>query len=399
MDIKKLTTIRLIVSSTILLIMIIISNYLNLKVSENVSNIIEYKNKVSDNGITFEELQKAKKNNKDFKLTGLKEVPANTQNIYGVLPDREIKTKMVLTDENHFILYPNKIIRGGKIDYLSVKNGNNIVIISDVLATSLFKNVNVIGNNININNEKYKIVGVYKNDKSLLYSASQDIYERVYVPYTSYKNIDKYGKNYLDIISAKETSTNGEKSIYNKLTKVVGDKLGMYCVYNYTVSKKVIYEQIRILYFIIGIVAIAFLGVIMIGHIKKMIIFFKRSMEDKYLKEIIEEKPLEVKIILGKILFCLIAVIVIFNLIKFNIVFVDKYLPTENVFDIEFYRNAIIKDIQIVNANEDGVSNVYNRYLSNISRIQCLLFFMEVVTFIVVLVNIKAEKILRHIEK
>ncbi|MCW6075609.1 ABC transporter permease [Clostridium sporogenes] len=399
MDIKKLTTIRLIVSSTILLIMIIISNYLNLKVSENVSNIIEYKNKVSDNGITFEELQKAKKNNKDFKLTGLKEVPANTQNIYGVLPDREIKTKMVLTDENHFILYPNKIIRGGKIDYLSVKNGNNIAIISDVLATSLFKNVNVIGNNININNEKYKIVGVYKNDKSLLYSASQDIYERVYVPYTSYKNIDKYGKNYLDIISAKETSTNGEKSIYNKLTKVVGDKLGMYCVYNYTVSKKVIYEQIRILYFIIGIVAIAFLGVIMIRHIKKMIIFFKRSMEDKYLKEIIEEKPLEVKIILGKILFCLIAVIVIFNLIKFNIVFVDKYLPTENVFDIEFYRKAIIKDIQIANANEDGVSNVYNRYLSNVSRIQCLLFFMEVVTFIVVLVNIKAEKILRHIEK
>jgi len=379
--------------------MIIISNYLNLKVSENVSNIIEYKNKVSDNGITFEELQKAKKNNKDFKLTGLKEVPANTQNIYGVLPDREIKTKMVLTDENHFILYPNKIIRGGKIDYLSVKNGNNIAIISDVLATSLFKNVNVIGNNININNEKYKIVGVYKNDKSLLYSASQDIYERVYVPYTSYKNIDKYGKNYLDIISAKETSTNGEKSIYNKLTKVVGDKLGMYCVYNYTVSKKVIYEQIRILYFIIGIVAIAFLGVIMIRHIKKMIIFFKRSMEDKYLKEIIEEKPLEVKIILGKILFCLIAVIVIFNLIKFNIVFVDKYLPTENVFDIEFYRKAIIKDIQIANANEDGVSNVYNRYLSNVSRIQCLLFFMEVVTFIVVLVNIKAEKILRHIEK
>ncbi|MGO5074988.1 ABC transporter permease [Clostridium sporogenes] len=399
MDIKKLTTIRLIVSSTILLIMIIISNYLNLKVSENVSNIIEYKNKVSDNGITFEELQKAKKNNKDFKLTGLKEVPANTQNIYGVLPDREIKTKMVLTDENHFILYPNKIIRGGKIDYLSVKNGNNIAIISDVLATSLFKNVNVIGNNININNEKYKIVGVYKNDKSLLYSASQDIYERVYVPYTSYKNIIKDRKNYLDTISAKETSTNGEKSIYNKLTKVVGDKLGMYCVYNYTVSKKVIYEQIRILYFIMGIVAIIVLGIIMIGHIKKMIIFFKKSMEDKYLKEIIKEKPWEVKIILGRILFCLIAVIVIFNLIKFNIVFVDKYLPTENVFDIEFYRKAIIKDIQIANANECGVSNVYNRYLSNVSRIQCLLLFMEVVTFIVVLVNIKAEKILRHIEK
>ncbi|HGG0417143.1 hypothetical protein EXQ42_18575 [Clostridium botulinum] len=399
MDIKKLTKIRLIVSSTVLLIMIIISNYLNLKVSENVSNIIEYKNKVSDNGITFEELQKVKKQNEDLELTGLKELPANTQNIYGVLPDKEIKTKMVLTDENNFILYPNKIIRGGKIDYLSVKNGDKIAIISDVLATSLFKNVDVIGNNININNEKYKIVGVYKSSKSLLYSASEDIYERVYVPYTSYKSTTKDGKIYLDIIAAKETSTNGEKSIYNKLTKIVGDKLGMYCAYNYTVSKKVIYEQIRILYFIMGTTVIVFLGVIMIRYIKKMIAFFKESMKDKYLKEVIKEKPLEVKIILRRIFFCLIVMIVIFNLIKFNIVFVDKYLPAENVFDIEFYRKAIIKDIQIANANEGGVSNVYNRYLSNVSRIQCLLLFMEVVTFIVVLVNIKAEKILRHIKK
>ncbi|MBO0569641.1 hypothetical protein EXQ40_18420 [Clostridium botulinum] len=379
--------------------MIIISNYLNLKVSENVSNIIEYKNKVSDNGITFEELQKVKKQNEDLELTGLKELPANTQNIYGVLPDKEIKTKMVLTDENNFILYPNKIIRGGKIDYLSVKNGDKIAIISDVLATSLFKNVDVIGNNININNEKYKIVGVYKSSKSLLYSASEDIYERVYVPYTSYKSTTKDGKIYLDIIAAKETSTNGEKSIYNKLTKIVGDKLGMYCAYNYTVSKKVIYEQIRILYFIMGTTVIVFLGVIMIRYIKKMIAFFKESMKDKYLKEVIKEKPLEVKIILRRIFFCLIVMIVIFNLIKFNIVFVDKYLPAENVFDIEFYRKAIIKDIQIANANEGGVSNVYNRYLSNVSRIQCLLLFMEVVTFIVVLVNIKAEKILRHIKK
>ncbi|MBO0551219.1 hypothetical protein EXQ33_17200 [Clostridium botulinum] len=176
---------------------------------------------------------------------------------------------MVLTDENNFILYPNKIIRGGKIDYLSVKNGDKIAIISDVLATSLFKNVDVIGNNININNEKYKIVGVYKSSKSLLYSASEDIYERVYVPYTSYKSTTKDGKIYLDIIAAKETSTNGEKSIYNKLTKIVGDKLGMYCAYNYTVSKKVIYEQIRILYFIMGTTVIVFLGVIMIRYIKK----------------------------------------------------------------------------------------------------------------------------------
>ncbi len=306
---------------------------------------------------------------------------------------------MVLTDENNFILYPNKIIRGGKIDYLSVKNGDKIAIISDVLATSLFKNVDVIGNNININNEKYKIVGVYKSSKSLLYSASEDIYERVYVPYTSYKSTTKDGKIYLDIIAAKETSTNGEKSIYNKLTKIVGDKLGMYCAYNYTVSKKVIYEQIRILYFIMGTTVIVFLGVIMIRYIKKMIAFFKESMKDKYLKEVIKEKPLEVKIILRRIFFCLIVMIVIFNLIKFNIVFVDKYLPAENVFDIEFYRKAIIKDIQIANANEGGVSNVYNRYLSNVSRIQCLLLFMEVVTFIVVLVNIKAEKILRHIKK
>ncbi|NMM63397.1 ABC transporter permease [Clostridium sp. P21] len=399
MNIKRFTRIRLIVSSTILIIMIIVSNYLNLKVSKNVSSIIEYKNKVSDNGITFEELNKVKEKCKDLKLTGYKEVHVNTANIYGILPGRKIKTKLVLTDENYFSLYPSKIIRGGKIDYLSARNGDKIAVISDGLAVSLFKNIDVIGNTLIINNEKYKIIGVYKENKSLMYNASDDGYKRIYVPYASYKNTSEKGGNFLDIISTKETSDNGEKIIYDKLTKVLGNKLSTYNVYNYTISKKIIYEQIHILYFIMGTFTIIFLLKIMIKHIKGAVIFLKVNIKDRYLREIIKENTRVIKIVSRKILFYLIGIIVIFSIIKFNIIVVDKYLPTENVFDINFYKGTIIRDIQLINANENGVNNIYNRYLSNAIRIQHILLFMGTVTFIVVLVDIKAEKIVRHFEK
>nr|WP_281064343.1 ABC transporter permease [Clostridium muellerianum] len=398
-NIKRFTRIRLIVSSTILIIMIIVSNYLNLKVSKNVSSIIEYKNKVSDNGITFEELNKVKEKCKDLKLTGYKEVHVNTANIYGILPGRKIKTKLVLTDENYFSLYPSKIIRGGKIDYLSARNGDKIAVISDGLAVSLFKNIDVIGNTLIINNEKYKIIGVYKENKSLMYNASDDGYKRIYVPYASYKNTSEKGGNFLDIISTKETSDNGEKIIYDKLTKVLGNKLSTYNVYNYTISKKIIYEQIHILYFIMGTFTIIFLLKIMIKHIKGAVIFLKVNIKDRYLREIIKENTRVIKIVSRKILFYLIGIIVIFSIIKFNIIVVDKYLPTENVFDINFYKGTIIRDIQLINANENGVNNIYNRYLSNAIRIQHILLFMGTVTFIVVLVDIKAEKIVRHFEK
>ena len=135
---------------------------------------------------------------------------------------------MVLTDENYFSLYPYKMIEGGKIDFLSVENGNKAAVISDVLANDLFKSTKVIGDIITLNNENYKIVGVYQENQSFIYSTSEDGYERVYVPYTSYTTKDKNESLFLDIFSTRETVKATYKNINNNLIRTLGGNLSLY---------------------------------------------------------------------------------------------------------------------------------------------------------------------------
>lgn len=106
-----------------------------------------------------------------------------------------------------------------------------------MLADSLFKSVDVIGSTLNIGSSKYKIEGVYKENKSLLYSAAEDGYERIYIPYTAYQDVNKKDKLCLDTMATKETKQYDEKAINDKLSKVLNDKLALYKSVNYTVSK------------------------------------------------------------------------------------------------------------------------------------------------------------------
>lgn len=384
MHIGKITKFKLIVSFSILIALIIMSNYINFNVSRNVSNVIEYKNINSESGgITFDELSKVKNKYKDIEFTGCKEMTASVTNKYGVSPQKEmkteqpVKTKIALTDENYFDLYPFEMIKGGKLDFLTVKSGSKVAIVSDVLANSLFKSINVIGSTLNVGNSKYRIVGVYKENKSLLYSAAEDGYERIYIPYTAYSDQNKKDKSFIDIMATRETKKYDEKAINDKLSKVLSDKLPLYKSVNYTVSKQIVLQNIKILYFIIGVIVIIFLIRIIVKVTYESKLLLKEKMKGSYLKEALIKNKNEFLILGGKILACILVIVLVFSLVKFNLVIPDKYLPSENIFDISFYKKAIISNIQLNNANENGVSNVYNRYLSIANRTQRLILLGE----------------------
>lgn len=387
MHIDKTTKFKLIVSFSILIVLIIMSNYLNFNVNKNVSNIIEYKNINKENsGITFNALSKVKDNYKDIKFTGCKEIAASVTNKYGISPQKEmetqqsIKTKIVLTDENYFDLYPFEMLRGGKLDFLTMKSCNKVAIVSDVLANSLFKSINVIGSTLKVGDLKYRIVGVYKENKSLLYSAAEDGYERIYIPYTSYFDQNKKDKFFLDTMATMETKNYDEKAINNKLSKVLNDKLTLYKSVDYTVSKKIVLQNIKALYFIIGVIVIILLMRVIVKFIYEANSFLRENLKDNYLKEALVINKKNFIIYAGKISVCILGIILVFNLVKFNVVIPDNYLPSDNIFDIDFYRKIIISSIQLNNANESGISNVYNRYLTIIGRTQRLLFLGELLS-------------------
>lgn len=89
----------------------------------------------------------------------------------------------------------------------------------------------------------------------------------------------------------------------------------------------------------------------------------------------------------SKILLCLAGIIVIFNLIKFNITVDNKYLPNDNVFDISFYRKTIIDNTQLKNANESGFSNLYDRYIIEVTNIQKIILLGETIAFIIFIID------------
>jgi putative ABC transport system permease protein len=392
-DIKKFTKFRLVISFSIFIVLIIITNYLNFMVNNSVSNVIEYKSTSNNVGITFDELSKVKGKYKDLKLTGYREVPANVTNKYGISPEEGIKTKTVLTDENYFDLYPFEMINGGKLDFLSVKNGDKVAIISDVLAASLFKSTDIIGSTLNINEVKYKIAGVYRENKSLLYSAAEDGYERVYIPYTSYTNQDKNDSSFLDVMTTRETKNYDEKSIDIKLNKVLGDKLPLYKSVDYTVSKEIIFQNIRILYFIIGMFIIIFLIRMIAKFIREAQVFLKEKLKGNYVNEVLKNNRKEFLIFLSKISVCILGIVIIFNLVKFYPVILDKYLPSNNIFDMDFYRKTIISNIQLNNANENGVSNVYSRYISVVGNVERLMLLGELLALEATAANYRTLKL------
>jgi len=403
-NIRRMIKLRFIISLIVLILLIILSTYFNLALNKNVSNILEYK-KISkslntkDNGITFDDLNKVKEKYKELTFTGYKETLCDVKNKYGNSPGKKAKTKMVLTDENYFSLYPYKMIAGGKIDFLSVENGNKIVVISDVLANDLFKSTKVVGNIISLNDENYKIVGVYRENQSFAYSISEDAYERVYVPYTSYSTKNKNESLFLDIFSTRETAKTTYKNINNNLSRTLGGGLSLYSIVNYTTLKKISFQYTRIFYFIIGICGIILLIKIALKYFKSLAAFFKEKLKTNYFGEILRNNKKEIFFTSSKILLCLASIIIIFSLIKFNITIDNKYLPNDNIFEISFYRKTYFENMQLKNANESGFSNVYDRYITNVTNIEKIILLGEIISFIILMVDGKLLLMLKSKKK
>lgn len=403
-NIRRMIKLRFIISLIVLILLIILSTYFNLALNKNVSNILEYK-KISkslntkDNGITFDDLNKVKEKYKELTFTGYKETLCDVKNKYGNSPGKKAKTKMVLTDENYFSLYPYKMIAGGKIDFLSVENGNKIVVISDVLANDLFKSTKVVGNIISLNDENYKIVGVYRENQSFAYSISEDAYERVYVPYTSYSTKNKNESLFLDIFSTRETAKTTYKNINNNLSRTLGGGLSLYNIVNYTTLKKISFQYTRIFYFIIGICGIILLIKIALKYFKSLAAFFKEKLKTNYFGEILRNNKKEIFFTSSKILLCLASIIIIFSLIKFNITIDNKYLPNDNIFEISFYRKTYFENMQLKNANESGFSNVYDRYITNVTNIEKIILLGEIISFIILMVDGKLLLMLKSKKK
>ncbi|MDF2596559.1 MAG: transporter permease [Clostridia bacterium] len=117
----------------------------------------------------YKELQPAIYNKSDYQIEG------------------KVKTDILGIGTNHYYkdVENVRLMNGAFYGEQAVKEGRNVVVISDQLAIKLFGSEKATGNSCDIGDAKYQVIGVYKKFQDLWHIFLDDGRERVYFPITS----------------------------------------------------------------------------------------------------------------------------------------------------------------------------------------------------------------------
>ena len=335
------------------------------RIEENIPSITEV-SMTSDKtveGIKFSEFSAVSDILVKAKVTAYSEVLSEISTEY----KKDNKPiKVILTDENHCTVYKKEFIKGGTFDNYSKVQGEKSAIISDKMSLELFKSNEAIGNKINILGQTYMVIGIYKTDDSFIGNISGDGVEQIIVPYTSYGQGEELLINKMAVNGEEVNKSDFKYSI----RKVVGKTLDNYKVVDYKVGKSTVIEIKYLVFFIIGCILIVIIIKLLIKVIKTEYHRLLRHKDKYYFMEIIkkEKKSLIITVVISIAL--IIGIVLIFNGISFDLVAPEGYIPDDNIFDITFYKDTFINNIQLINSDSGFKLSSFDRYLSNALLLQ-----------------------------
>lgn len=335
------------------------------RIEENIPSITEA-SMTSDKtveGVKFSEFSAVSDILVKAKVTAYSEVLSEVSTEY---KKYEKPIKVILTDENHCTVYKKNFIKGGNFDSYSKGQGEKLAIISDKMSLELFKSYDAIGNKIIVLGENYMVIGVYKTDDSFIGDISGDGVEQIIVPYTSYGKCEELLLNKMAVIHEEVNKSDFQYS----LRKVVGETTDNYKVVDYKVGKSTVIQIKYLVFFILGSILIVILIKLLISIIKKEYDRLLRHKDKYYFLDIIkkERKSLIITAVISIAL--IIGIVLIFNFIRFDLVAPEGYIPKDNIFDITFYKDTFIKNIQLINADSGFKLSSFDRYLSNALLLQ-----------------------------
>jgi putative ABC transport system permease protein len=328
-------------------------------IEENIPSITEC-SMTSDKtlkGVKFSEFSAVSDILVKAKVTAYSEVLSEVSTEYKKY-DKPIKA--ILTDENHCTVYKKEFIKGGNFDSYSKGQGEKLAIISDKMSLELFKSYDGIGNKIIVLGQNYMVIGIYKTDDSFIGNISGDGVEQIIVPYTSYGQGEELLLNKMAVNSEEVNKSDFQYS----LRKVVGEKLDNYKIVDYKVGKSTVIEIKYLVFFIIGCILIVLIIRLLIKVIKKEYHRLLKHKDKYYFMEIIkkEKKSLIITVVISIAL--IIGIVLIVNFIRFDLVAPEGYIPKDNIFDITFYKDTFIKNIQLINSDSGFKLSSFDRYLS-----------------------------------
>lgn len=302
--------------------------------------------------------------------------------------------KIVSSSENLAKFLGLDILRGCFFNSEQYQYGNKVAVISDNLAYKLFTSHNVIGNEILISGVKYKIIGLYKSERSSLSELASDGIERVYIPFNS---VTSEGSQALNTLFIKD-DTLKEKSfrvhyVEETLKKTLGIEPNTYRINDFYDSSIYISQPLLLFIFFIGVLLIIMLIKYFLKYLKLGYSNLKSGLKSNYFLQLLFKWKFRILLYLIGVGLVIFIIIKTFGTIKFKVTIPTEYIPVDNIFDFNFYANKLKDAIYKLNSNVGYIPTqmeIFLRYSLLVIYISILLLLIN---FIAVLSSIKLNKL------
>ena len=278
----------------------------------------------------------------------------------------------VLTNESYFEIYNHKLIGKG-FTKENMENKDKVAVIESSLALKLFFNTNAVGKTITLNDEVYTICGIINEDENIINSLSSDGKQRVYVPYSGYK---EYKNCEVNIIAY------DNKSFSAPLIEQM--KLSQYHSTNFSEKANVIRNFENII-FLILFIALCFLALRLWYRIcKKLIKDIKENLSENYILNSFKSIPIKYVLLAITAFGIPVVLLIIFFLSDFSIFIISKYIPYDNIFDVSYYLNTIIENSNMAN----NLALTGDTFLINLYSNSFSLLIWHVIIFAIIFIAV-----------
>lgn len=278
----------------------------------------------------------------------------------------------VLTNESYFEIYNHKLIGKG-FTKENMENKDKVAVIESSLALKLFFNTNAVGKTITLNDEVYTICGIINEDENIINSLSSDGKQRVYVPYSSYK---EYKNCDVNIIAYDNKSFSAPLIEQMNLTQ--------YHPTNFSEKAKVI-KNFEHIIFLILFIALCFLALRLWYRIcKKLIKDIKENLSENYILNSLKSIPIKYVLLAITAFGIPVVLLIIFFLSDFSIFIISKYIPYDNIFDVSYYLNTIIENSNMAN----NLALTGDTFLINLYSNSFSLLIWHVIIFAIIFIAV-----------
>lgn len=321
----------------------VINNYK----SQNKNTVISIQN-VASNGkskATIKDYEKLVKKYEDFKDTSFcSELSMTSVNNTKITP--------VLINHN-YLKYNNISYTDEGITNVMEKEKSKTAVVSKTFGKKIAEGKSPIGKTFKINNERYRITGVYDDKKGTVNDFFKDNKERVYINYTSVSNYEKEKLTAVSCIDGSDSRRQFYFLGFDNFQRV-----------NFDEKNLAVNDFTAIISLILTIITSVYLIRLWLNNLGSTYRFIKEKHSENYLGKFITSNlpSLIIRLIIFLILPLAIFVLFYIALKDFHLVY--NYIDKENLFSISHMLNTLSSTIQTETSTLMGGNpyflNLYN---------------------------------------